>query len=79
MDGPLVKGLMEEDPENKVDLVKYQIESAWNLSQWKVVEESCPQTNSTDWQTNLGKILLFAKKDDEKGDLVRHQEYFTFH
>ena len=52
---------MERDPEDKADLIKYQIESAWNLSQWQVVEESCPQTTSTDWQTNLGKSLLLAK------------------
>ena len=58
---------MERDPEDKADLIKYQIESAWNLSQWQVVEESCPQTTSTDWQTNLGKSLLLAKNDDENG------------
>ena len=64
----LVKSLMESDPKDKADLIKYQIESAWNLSQWQVVEESCPkETTSTDWQTNLGKSLLLAKKDDMKG------------
>merc|ERR550534_3478618 len=63
----LVKGLMERDPEDKADLIMYQIESAWDLSQWQVVEESCPQTTSTDWQTNLGKSLLLAKNDDENG------------
>ena len=64
----LVKSLMERDPKEKAELIKYQIESAWNLSQWQVVEESCPkETTSTDWQTNLGKSLLLAKKDDMKG------------
>ena len=63
----LVKGLMEKDQQNKAELVKYQIESAWNLSQWEVVEKSCPETTSTDWQTNLGKSLFLAKNDDING------------
>ena len=70
----LVKGLMEKDPQNKADLVKYQIESAWNLSQWEVVEKSCPTTTSTDWQTNLGKSLLLAKNDDIEGKLGGHSQ-----
>ena len=46
----LVKGL-----ENNQDLIKYQIEAAWNLSQWQLVEESCAKTTCKDWSSNLGK------------------------
>lgn len=56
----LVKGLMTRDPEHREDLLKYQIESAWNLGRWEEIEEA--PSSSHDWSTNLGKTLFKCYK-----------------
>ena len=57
----LVKGLMMRDSEHREDLLKYQIESAWNLGRWEEIEEA--PTSSHDWSTNLAKTLLLCYKN----------------
>ena len=65
----LLRDFMREHPQKQADLMKYQIEAAWNLSRWDVVEESSKETECKDWSTNLGKALLLAKKTDLDGEL----------
>ena len=70
----LVKGLMTRDPEHREDLLKYQIESAWNLGRWEEIEEAKPSRSSHDWSTNLGKALLLCNKTNQSGI---HQQVAT--
>jgi hypothetical protein len=63
----LVQGLMQKDPDLAPELVKYQVESAWQLSQWEAVETSCEGSESSDWSVNLGRILLKAQHQDYEG------------
>ena len=62
----LVKGMIERDPQHKGDLVKYQIESAWNLGRWGEVLEEDHHLKQTArcWSTNLAKTLLLCHQND---------------
>ena len=65
----LTKGFIKQDLELKQDLLKYQIEAAWQLGQWQEIEENSSKIDKTDWPSNLGRLLLTAQKQNMIGEL----------
>ena len=64
----LVKGFMEQDPETKDELMKYQIESAWQLGRWDEIEVKREECEKPDWAVNLGELLLCVQKQNMSGN-----------
>ena len=46
------------------ELLKYQIEAAWQLGQWQEIEDNCSKIETRDWSSNLGELLLSAQKQN---------------
>ena len=55
---------MAKDPDNEQELLKYQIEAAWQLGQWQEIEQNCSKIETGDWSSNLGELLLSAQKQN---------------
>ena len=64
----LVKGMMKRAPFHRTDLIKYQIESAWNLGRWEEIDEVQSSESENfdvqDWSTSLARILLLCHKNE---------------
>ena len=60
----LAKGLVAKDPDNEQELLKYQIEAAWQLGQWQEIEQNCSKIETGDWSSHLGELLLSAQKQN---------------
>ena len=74
----LVKGFMEQDPETKDELMKYQVESAWQLGRWDEIEVKREECEKADWSVNLGELLLCVQKQNMNGNecMTYYYSYF---